>query len=236
MQLGPAASEMPASPPSAPVMGHATETNRQNIGIALAVCGNLLVSIALNLTKHAHNVNQRRAVPLPYVRLPIWWCGFAATLLGEMGNFAAYGFTEASVIAPLGAVSVLANAFIASLALGEGLRLRDLLGCALCAAGGVVIVLSSPAKHGDAMDVETFMRNARAPLFVVYVLLLTAVVVAMLGFQERYGRRHVGYFVLLCSLLGSVTVMACKGVSTFVNLWLSGATDAPFGRCLYPSL
>ena len=74
---------------------------RQTTGIVLAVGGNLLVSVALNLTKHAHNVNQKRSVPLPYVRLPIWWCGFAATLLGELGNFAAYGFTEASVIAPL---------------------------------------------------------------------------------------------------------------------------------------
>ena len=62
---------------------------RQTTGIVLAVGGNLLVSVALNLTKHAHNVNQKRSVPLPYVRLPIWWCGFAATLLGELGNFAA---------------------------------------------------------------------------------------------------------------------------------------------------
>ena len=75
--------------------------SRQTTGIVLAVGGNLLVSVALNLTKHAHNVNQKRSVPLPYIRLPIWWCGFAATLLGELGNFAAYGFTEASVIAPL---------------------------------------------------------------------------------------------------------------------------------------
>ena len=156
---------------------------RQTTGIVLAVGGNLLVSVALNLTKHAHNVNQKRSVPLPYVRLPIWWCGFAATLLGELGNFAAYGFTEASVIAPLvsespspslallaltrtlsrpvcyqsqsqkhepnpgqGAVSVLANAFIASMALGEPLRCRDLLGCLLCAGGGVVIVVSTPAN------------------------------------------------------------------------------------------
>ena len=45
-----------------------------------------------------------------------------------------------------GAVSVLANAFIASMALGEPLRCRDLLGCLLCAGGGVVIVVSTPAN------------------------------------------------------------------------------------------
>lgn len=125
-----------------------TAHNRQRlIGIALALSGNLVQSIALNITKHAHNVNQQRAHPLPYVRLPLWWVGFSLQLLGETGNFAAYGFTEASVIAPLGAVSVLANAFIAALVLGEGLYARDLLGCALCAIGAVIIVNSMPASE-----------------------------------------------------------------------------------------
>jgi len=202
--------------------------SRQTTGIVLAVAGNLLVSVALNVTKHAHNVNQQRAVPLPYVRLPIWWCGFAATLLGELGNFAAYGFAEASVIAPLGAVSVLANAFIASLALGEGFRCRDLLGCLLCAGGGIVIVVSTPANPVDT-DVDVFLANAQEPPFVIYMLMLTATVLGMLSFRERFGRRHVGYYVLLCSLLGSVTVMACKGVSTFVNLWLCCGSRIPLG-------
>ena len=210
-------------------------TSRQGIGIALAVGGNLLVSIALNLTKHAHNVNQQRAVPLPYIRLPIWWCGFAATLLGELGNFAAYCFTEASVIAPLGAVSVLANAFIASLALGEGFRLRDLCGCLLCAAGGIIIVASTPANPVNT-DVDVFLANAQEPLFIVCMLLLTATVLCMLSFQESFGRRHVGYYVLLCSLLGSVTVMACKGVSTFLNLWLCCGGHIPLAHPLLYAL
>ena len=215
-----------APPPTAPLRA---DDGRQTAGIALAVGGNLLVSIALNLTKYAHNVNQRRAVPLPYIRLPIWWCGFCATLLGEVGNFAAYGFTEASVIAPLGAVSVLANAFIASMALGESFRLRDLFGCLLCAAGGVIIVASTSANPVDT-DVDVFLENAQEPLFVVYMVLLTATVLCMLTFQKKFGRRHVGYYVLLCSLLGSITVMACKGVSTFLNLWLCCGSQIPLGK------
>ena len=89
--------------------GQPSDSAANMTGIALAVGGNLLVSVALNLTKHAHNVNRARASPLPYVKLPLWWVGFFATLVGELGNFAAYGFAEASIIAPLGAVSVLAK-------------------------------------------------------------------------------------------------------------------------------
>lgn len=43
------------------------------------------------------------------------------------------------------------------------------------------------------------------------------------------------YFVLLCSLLGSVTVLSCKGVSTFINLWLCCGAPSPFTQpVLYP--
>ena len=59
---------------------------RQWTGMWLAIGGNLLISVALNLTKHAHNVNQACAAPQPYTRLPLWWCGFALTLLGECGK------------------------------------------------------------------------------------------------------------------------------------------------------
>ena len=90
-------------------------TRPQIIGIALAISGNLIISFALALTKYAHNLNQEQNEPLPYTHLPLWWCGLAATVVGEAGNFAAYGFAGASLIAPLGAVSVLANAFISAL-------------------------------------------------------------------------------------------------------------------------
>lgn len=39
--------------------------------------------------------------------------------------------------------------------------------------------------------------------------------------------------MLLCSLLGSVTVMACKGVSTFLNLWLSARAPPPFDQPVF---
>ncbi len=206
--------------------------SRQIVGITLALAGNLLVSIALNLTKHAHNINQASAAPKPYVHMPLWWLGFATTLLGEMGNFAAYGFTEASVIAPLGAVSVLSNCFIASLVLGEGLRFRDLFGCALCIAGGVLIVVASPPSD-ETMSIDVFMGHVQDRVFVTYVAVLIAVVAVLLGYQDVYGHRHVSYYVLLCSLLGSVTVLACKGVSTFLTLWLCCAEGNPMGSTVF---
>lgn len=36
-----------------------------------------------------------------------WWFGLTIMALGELCNFAAYGFAPASVVTPLGALSVL---------------------------------------------------------------------------------------------------------------------------------
>ena len=50
----------------------------------------------------------------------------------------------------------------------------------------------------------------------LYMLLLTATVLCLLRFQERYGRRHVGYYVLLCSRRGMVrrAVLAAAELAT----------------------
>lgn len=42
-----------------------------------------------------------------YLREFQWWTGLATMGLGELCNFTAYGFAPASVVTPLGALSVL---------------------------------------------------------------------------------------------------------------------------------
>jgi hypothetical protein len=75
----------------------------------------------------------------------------------------------------------------------------------------------------------------QATPFIVYIVVVSILVMIMLGFQDTYGRRHVAYFVFLCSLIGSITVLSCKGVSTFLNLWLCCGAPSPFTQpVLYP--
>ena len=55
---------------------------------------------------------QRAAVGLPpthhsdYLKSCLWWLGIGIMILGEGGNFLAYGFGPASVVAPLGTTTV----------------------------------------------------------------------------------------------------------------------------------
>lgn len=56
--------------------------------------------------KYAH-VRQAQRGSKPYYTSVVWWCGVLLMGVGELGNFAAYGFAPASLIAPLGCVSVI---------------------------------------------------------------------------------------------------------------------------------
>jgi drug/metabolite transporter (DMT)-like permease len=52
-----------------------------------------------------------------------------------MGNFTAYGFAPATLVAPMGAISVIVNAGVSSILLGEDFRRRDLTGSLLIIGG-----------------------------------------------------------------------------------------------------
>lgn len=41
-----------------------------------------------------------------YTKDPLWWFGLFLMGLGEIGNFTAYGFAPASLVAPLGTTTV----------------------------------------------------------------------------------------------------------------------------------
>jgi hypothetical protein len=89
------------------------------LGIVMAVVGNLITTLGLNLQRYAHSSGDRN---VPYLQKKLWWAGITLMILGEVGNFAAYGFAPATLVAPLGAVSVVANAIYSTVLLGEQFR------------------------------------------------------------------------------------------------------------------
>lgn len=93
------------------------------------------------------------------------WIRLALTFLvviGEVANFAAYTFAPAILVTPLGALSVLIGAILASVFLKEDLGRIGKIGCALCLIGSVVIVLHAPEDH-DVQTVDEILHYALQP-------------------------------------------------------------------------
>ena len=64
------------------------------------------VSIDL-FQKFTHMKNEGREDQIHYTKDPMWWLGVVLMGLGEIGNFSAYGYAPASVVAPLGTTTVI---------------------------------------------------------------------------------------------------------------------------------
>lgn len=70
------------------------------------------------------------------------------------------------------------------------------------------------------------MDKLRDPTFINYVI---AVIIASLliafYFGPRYGSQNVVVYIILCSAIGSLTVMSCKGLGLALKETVSGASN-----------
>lgn len=145
--------------------------------------------------------------------------------IGEAANFAAYAFAPASLVTPLGALSVLVAAIMASKFLNERLNLLGKLGCLLCVLGSTVIVIHSP-KEVEVEDLNVLLEKLQDPTFIVYVMIvLTISLFIGMYVGPRYGHINVTVYIILCSAIGSLTVMSCKALGLALRDTISGRSN-----------
>lgn len=191
------------------------------IGAALAIIGNLLISVSMNIQKYSHLRQAEEKSETHYLKSKIWWVGLILMVLGEIGNFSAYGFSPASLVAPLGTTTVIANAIIAVVFLRERVRYQDVFGVTLAIVGAFLLVTFSTKETSELTGRELAVYLRQWP-FLVYVILEIIIFCTLMFVQWRYDLENVVIFLLLVALLGSLTVISAKAVSSMVNITLSG--------------
>lgn len=200
------------------------------IGCILAVCGNLLISVSLNLQKFTHMKNEEREIPIHYTKNPLWWVGVVLMGLGEVGNFSAYGYAPASVVAPLGTTTVIANMFLAAIFLKEKIRAEQLFGSALAIIGAVILVAFASKKEA-ILDGEMLNKALTQTSFIIYVSLELVIILALLLLLYWKKMERVVIYLLITSLIASFCVISAKAVSGMIQLTFDG-----YSQLGYPSL
>uniref|UniRef100_A0A3P8VE79 NIPA like domain containing 2 n=1 Tax=Cynoglossus semilaevis TaxID=244447 RepID=A0A3P8VE79_CYNSE len=165
------------------------------LGIIISICGNVLISISLNIQKYAH-MRQSQRDTKPYYSSPVWWSGVVLMGVGELGNFAAYGFAPASLIAPLGSVSV--------------------IGGTLAITGTYLLVTFAPhtSTHITAHLVQYYVVSWH---FLIYIFIEIVVFCILLYLYKRRNVKHIVVVMLLVALLASLTVISVKAVSGMIT-------------------
>ncbi|KAI8341132.1 magnesium transporter NIPA-domain-containing protein [Chlamydoabsidia padenii] len=227
------------------------------IGITLSIIGNILVSIALNVQKLAHNKlsHEKPQEKQPacyyastnesvlsmesatdqdvfeydhhkfmgddnrYLHSKTWWLGILLMVLGEIGNFIAYGFAPASTIAPLGTTTLVSNAILAPCLLNEQFRSRDLFGVffAVCGAAGVVWSSKTHEVKLSPELVAAALTQIRSLVFYGVTVFIIAVLTLL---SPRYGSSNIFVDLGIVAVYGAYTVLATKSLSSLLNLTL----------------
>ncbi|XP_048761480.1 NIPA-like protein 2 [Ostrea edulis] len=191
------------------------------VGCLLAVGGNLLISVSLNIQKYSHMKNAENPVSVHYTRDPLWWTGILLMGLGEIGNFSAYGFSPASLIAPLGTTTVVANMFLAALFLKEKIKAEHLFGSALAVIGAFLLIAFS-AKNERVLNGDEINQALIQLPFVIYIC-VELVGLGVLFFLLYYkAMTKVVIYLLISSVVASFTVIAAKAVSSMLQITFAG--------------
>lgn len=145
--------------------------------------------------------------------------------LGEALNFAAYALVAASLVTPLGALSVLVSAVLAARFLDEQVNLIGKIGCALCLLGSTVLVMHAPTDgEVDTLDqLSAMLLEVEFLIYITFAILTTFVLIAV--YAPKYGNTNVLVYVLICSLVGSLSVMSCKALGLGIRETVAGQTN-----------
>ncbi|CCG84103.1 protein of unknown function [Taphrina deformans PYCC 5710] len=196
------------------------------IGCVISILGNVVVSLSLNIQRLAHKKlghdnNTQEAEDGAesngnYLRSGWWWSGIVLMAIGETGNFLAYAFAPASVVATLGTTGLIANVFFAPLILKEKFRRIDLVGVAIAIAGGVTVVLSAQAEQPQ-LDPQEILEAVSQRPFLAYLAVALTLIIGLLYLSPKYGDRYILLDLGLVALFGGFTALSTKGVSSMLS-------------------
>ncbi|XP_021251639.1 magnesium transporter NIPA3 isoform X3 [Numida meleagris] len=134
------------------------------IGLALAVSSSIFIGSSFILKKKGLLKLATKGAPRAgqggylYLKEWLWWAGLLSMGLGEAANFVAYAFAPATLVTPLGALSVLISAILSSYFLKEKLNIHGKLGCVLSVLGSTVMVIHAPEEEEvtslDQMEIK----------------------------------------------------------------------------------
>ncbi|KAM7497093.1 hypothetical protein LguiA_021507 [Lonicera macranthoides] len=157
-----------------------------------------------------------------YLLEPLWWFGMITMIVGEASNFVAYAFAPAVLVTPLGALSIIVSAVLAHFILKEKLHRLGILGCVMCIAGSVIIVIHAPQER-PITSVQEIWRMATQTAFLLYVgSVVMLVFILVFYFAPQCGHTNVLVFTGICSLMGSLSVMSVKALGTSLKLTFEG--------------
>ncbi|XP_014322121.1 magnesium transporter NIPA3 [Myotis lucifugus] len=193
------------------------------VGLGLAVSSSIFIGSSFILKKKGllqlanKGVTRAGQGGHSYLKEWLWWAGLLSMGAGEAANFAAYAFAPATLVTPLGALSVLISAILSSYFLNEHLNIHGKIGCVLSILGSTVMVIHAPQEEEVASLHEMEMK-LRDPGFISFAVIITMIaLVLILIVAPKKGQTNILVYISICSLIGAFSVSSVKGLGIAIK-------------------
>ncbi|KAL2256214.1 hypothetical protein VTK26DRAFT_2015 [Humicola hyalothermophila] len=191
------------------------------IGIGLAVGSGVFIGTSfvlkkVGLLKANEKYNEVAGEGYGYLKNFYWWVGMTLMIIGEGLNFAAYAFTDAILVTPLGALSVVITTILSAIFLKERLSMIGKIACFLCIVGSVVIVMNAP-ETSSVSTIQEMQGFVIHPAFLSYTgVVIVGSIVAALWLGPKYGSKNMLVYISICSWIGGLSVVATQGLGAAI--------------------
>ncbi|CAD7671398.1 unnamed protein product [Nyctereutes procyonoides] len=151
-----------------------------------------------------------------YLKEWLWRAGLLSLGAGEVANFAAYAFAPATLVTPLGALT------LSSYFLNERLNLHGKIGCLLSILGSTVMVIHAP-KEEEIETLNEMSHKLGDPGFVVFatlVVIVSLILIFVVG--PRHGQTNILVYITICSVIGAFSVSCVKGLGIAIKELFAG--------------
>jgi magnesium transporter len=202
-------------------------TSYKIIGLVLALTSGLFIGVSfvlkkVGLLKANAKYNEEAGEGYGYLKNAYWWTGMTLMIMGEICNFAAYLFTDAILVTPLGALSVVITAILSAIFLKERLSFVGKLGCFNCIVGAIVIAVNAPEQPA-VTTIQEMKTMVLAPGFIVFglVIIIGCACVAIFV-APKYGKKSMLVYLTICSLIGGLSVTGIQGIGAAITAQARG--------------
>lgn len=197
------------------------------IGISLAIgsgvfIGSSFVLKKVGLLKANEKYNEVAGEGYGYLKNFYWWSGMTLMIIGEICNLVAYSFTDAILVTPMGALSVVICAILSAIFLKERLSMVGKVACFLCIVGSVVIALNAP--HESSVDnIQQMQHYVITPGFLTFTgLIIVGSIATAVFVAPRWGKKNMLVYISICSWIGGLSVVCTQGLGAAIIAWIRG--------------
>ena len=150
------------------------------LGAAVSALGSICSNFGVNIQKYSFMKQEdlTESDKVPYYKNKLWMGGLALVIFGSLGDFVALGLAAQSIVAPIGAITLVANIFFAHYWLGEELTTKDTIGTILIVVGSVLAVAFGD-HSSKTYEVKDLVDNYKATGFIVYCIILSIITTLM---------------------------------------------------------